>query len=160
MGGAEVEREVRHRLCARVLPVNATGEVLLLHGWDPAAPGSPYWFSVGGGVDAGESLADAAVRETREELGLAIEPGALVEIGREDVAFDWGEWHLVQDQTYFAVRTDIAADDVHFRGLEPLEVGSIDEARWWDVDALEADGGAVSETLLDMARAAVRAVLP
>jgi hypothetical protein len=113
-----MNREVRQRVCARVLPVNAAGEVLLLHGWDQAA---------------------------------------LVEGGREDVEFDWGEWHLVQDQTYFALRIDVAAADVHFGGLEPLEVGSID--RWWTADALEADGTAVSETLLTMMRAASAAVL-
>jgi hypothetical protein len=115
-----MNREVMQRVCARVLPVNAAGEVLLLHGWDPAA---------------------------------------LVEVGREDVAFDWGEWYLVQDQTYFALRLDVAAADVHFGGLEPLEVGSIDDARWWTADALEAAGTAVSETLLTMMRAAVAAVL-
>jgi 8-oxo-dGTP pyrophosphatase MutT (NUDIX family) len=154
-----MDREVRHRVCARVLPVSSGGEVLLLHGWDPADPEVPYWFSVGGGVDEGESLAEAAVRETAEELGAVVDPAGLVEIGREDVAFDWGQWHLVQDQTYFAVRLDLLAADVHFRGLERLEVGTIDEARWWTPDALELDGGAVSGTRLDMARAAVRAVL-
>jgi 8-oxo-dGTP pyrophosphatase MutT (NUDIX family) len=154
-----MDREVKHRVCARVLPVNAAGEVLLLHGWDPAAPQSPYWFSVGGGLDEGEGLTEAATREAVEELGVVLDAGSLVEIGREDVAFDWGEWHLVQDQTYFAVRLDVPAAEVHFRGLEPLEVGTIDEARWWSPKALEADGGAVSGTLLDMARAAVRAVL-
>ena len=150
-----MSREVRHRVCARVLPVNAAGEVLLLHGWDPAAPEAPYWFSVGGGIDEGEELVAAAVRETKEEIGVVIAPGELVEVGREDTAFDWGEWHLVQDQTFFAVRLDVALSEIHFRGLEPLEVGTIDEARWWRPDDLEADGGAVNETLLTMMRAAV-----
>jgi len=150
-----MSREVRHRVCARVLPVNAAGEVLLLHGWDPAAPEAPYWFSVGGGIDEGEELVAAAVRETKEEIGVVIAPGELVEVGREDTAFDWGEWHLVQDQTFFAVRLDVPLSEIHFRGLEPLEVGTIDEARWWRPDDLEADGGAVNETLLTMMRAAV-----
>jgi len=150
-----MSREVRHRVCARVLPVNAAGEVLLLHGWDPAAPEAPYWFSVGGGIDEGEELVAAAVRETKEEIGVVIAPGELVELGREDTAFNWGEWHLVQDQTFFAVRLDVPLSEIHFRGLEPLEVGTIDEARWWRPDDLEADGGAVNETLLTMMRAAV-----
>jgi 8-oxo-dGTP pyrophosphatase MutT (NUDIX family) len=154
-----MDREVMHRVCALVLPVNGAGEVLLLHGWDPAAPEAPYWFSVGGGADEGESLADAAVRETLEELGVVVEASELVEVGREDVEFDWSEWHLVQDQTYFALRLDVDAAEVHFGGLEPLEVGSIDDARWWSVEALEADGTAVSETLLTMMRAAVTEVL-
>lgn len=31
-------RPVRHRVVARVLPVNAAGEVLLLHDWHPVTP--------------------------------------------------------------------------------------------------------------------------
>jgi 8-oxo-dGTP pyrophosphatase MutT (NUDIX family) len=141
-----------------VLPVNAAGEVLLLHGWDPAVPESPYWFSVGGAVEPGETLAEAGAREMHEETGIRVEPGALGEpIGREGVEFDWGPWHLVQDQTWFAVRVDEA--EVHFRGLEALEIGTIDKAGWWTPEALDADGSAASGTLTAMMRTAVASVL-
>ena len=151
-------RETVHRTCARVLPVNAAGEVLLLHGWDPAEPGSPYWFSFGGGIDAGESLVEAAVREMHEETGVSITGDQLsAPIGREDVSFDWGQWHLVQDQTYFALALDGA--EVHLGGLEPLEVGTIDGWAWWTPDALDADGSAASPALTDMMRAAVSVVV-
>jgi 8-oxo-dGTP pyrophosphatase MutT (NUDIX family) len=151
-------RTTRHRTCARVLPVNASGEVLLLHGWDPAAPESPYWFSIGGGIDPGESLEEAGAREMHEETGIRVSPADLgTPVGQEHVAFDWAEWHLVQDQTYFAVRLDEA--DVHFRGHEPLEQGSIDGWAWWTPDALDADGSAANDNLTTMMRAAVQAVL-
>ena len=151
-------RPVRHRVCARVLPVNAAGEVLLLHGWDPAAPESPYWFSVGGAVEPGESLAEAGAREMFEETGIHVEPGSLGEpIGREDLEFDWGPWRLVQDQTWFAVRLDDA--EVHFRGLELMEIGTIDKAEWWTPEALEADGTAANAALYDLMRRAVAQVL-
>ncbi|WP_435741269.1 NUDIX hydrolase [Nocardioides sp. SYSU DS0663] len=146
-------------MCARVLPVDAAGEVLLLHGWDPAARHAPYWFSIGGGVEPGESLAEAAAREMREETGLAVSPADLGEpVGREDVAFDWGPWHLVQDHTFFAVALDAGAV-VDLGGLEPLEVGTIDRAGWWTPQALDEDGTAASETLTTIMRAAVDAVL-
>jgi len=61
-------RQVRNRVCARVLPVNGAGEVLLLHGWDPAVPDAPYWFSIGGATDPGESLVDAAAWWTPDAL--------------------------------------------------------------------------------------------
>ena len=151
-------RPVRHRVCARVLPVNAAGEVLLLHGWDPEVPESPYWFSVGGAVEPGETLAEAGAREMFEETGIRVEPEALGDpIGREDLEFDWGPWHLVQDQTWFAVRLDDA--EVHFKGLEPLEVGTIDASQWWTPEALDSDGKAASGTLTDMMRTAVDRVL-
>ena len=36
------------------------------------------WHTIGGSIDPGEEIADAAVREAREETGLAIEPLRLV----------------------------------------------------------------------------------
>lgn len=154
-----MERTRIDRVTARVLPVNAAGEVLLLHGWDPAAPDAPYWFSVGGALEPGESLAGAAARELLEETGIAVDAATMgdaiaVEVG---VEFDWGPYHLVQDETWFAV--PIEADvEVHFRGLEALEVGTIDRAGWWTPDALAADGGAVSGRLIEMMRLAIAAM--
>jgi 8-oxo-dGTP pyrophosphatase MutT (NUDIX family) len=152
-------RVVRHRTTARVLPVNAAGEVLLLHGWDPAKPEVTYWFSIGGGADHDEPLTHAAAREMREETGLSVSPDALGDpVGHEVAEFDWGFWHLVQDQTFYAMRLD-SAGDLHFDGLEPLERGTIDQAAWWTADALDADGTAANDNLTTMMRAAVRQIL-
>ena len=151
------DRPILERVCARVLPVNAAGEVLLLHGWDPAAPETKYWFSIGGGVEPDEPLAVAAAREMFEETGIRIDPSTLGEpIATEPAEFDWGPWHLVQEQSFYAVSLDEAP--VHFRGLEPLEVGTIDEARWWDPDELDRAGTAASETLTSTMRVAIAAV--
>jgi 8-oxo-dGTP pyrophosphatase MutT (NUDIX family) len=152
-------RQTRHRTCARVLPVNPQGEVLLLHGWDPAAPDEPYWFSIGGAIDPGETLVDAAVREMREETGIAIQSTELSEpIAREDAEFDWGIWRLVQDQTYFALAFAHDPGQISLDGLEPLERTSIDAAAWWTPDDLEADGTAASARLPEIMREAVRTV--
>lgn len=152
-------RPVRHRTTGRVLPVNGSGQVLLLHGWDPVQPDDPYWFSIGGAADHDEPLATAAAREMREETGLAVSAADLGDpVFHEVVEFDWGPWHLVQDQTYFAVRLDDTTG-LHFDDLEPLERGTIDQAAWWTPDALDADGSAASTALTTIMRAAVRRVL-
>ena len=39
------------RQTARVLPINQSGQVLLLLGYDPARPDAPYWFTIGGAVE-------------------------------------------------------------------------------------------------------------
>jgi 8-oxo-dGTP pyrophosphatase MutT (NUDIX family) len=151
-------RTTLHRTTARVLPVSRAGEVLLLHGWDPAAPEAPFWFSVGGALEPGEDHRAAAAREMHEETGVRIDPAALVELGSAPAEFDWGEYHLVQEQTWFACPLEPTA--THFEGLEEAEVGTIDEARWWSPEALAASGETTFDPLLSMARAAVEKVVP
>jgi len=61
---------------AAAIPVQRDGSVILLRrGFDP---GQGLWTFPGGFVDLGESVEDAARRETEEELGMAIELDGLV----------------------------------------------------------------------------------
>jgi ADP-ribose pyrophosphatase YjhB (NUDIX family) len=65
------------------------GRLLLIHKID-----NGYWALPGGGMDLGESIADAAVRETLEETGIEIEVTGLVGIYTDPghvMAFDDGE---------------------------------------------------------------------
>mgnify|MGYP006202365695 CR=1 FL=1 len=50
---------------------------------------------------------DAAIEKLRAAHEVEMWPDP-EPIGREDLEFDWGPWHLVQDQTWFAVRVDDA----------------------------------------------------
>jgi 8-oxo-dGTP pyrophosphatase MutT (NUDIX family) len=61
--------------------------VLLSSGIDRTKPEiPPWWFPVGGGIEANESPEEAAIRETFEETGLVIsDPGDVVYKRR----FDW-----------------------------------------------------------------------
>lgn len=60
------------RAVARVLITNDAGELLLCRSRDGKA-----WVPPGGTVDPGETLALAAVREAREEAGLAVTLGPM-----------------------------------------------------------------------------------
>jgi 8-oxo-dGTP pyrophosphatase MutT (NUDIX family) len=116
-------------------------------------------FSIGGAIDPGETLVDAAVREMREETGIVIQPTELGEpMAQEEAEFDRGSWRLVQDQTYFALALTHDPSAITFDGLEPLERTSIDAAAWWTPDDLEADGTAASARLPEIMRDAVRTV--
>src|SRR5262245_19260618 len=65
------------------------GRILLVHKTD-----NDLWALPGGGMDLGESIVDAAVRETKEETGIDIEVTGLVGVytnPRHVLAYDDGE---------------------------------------------------------------------
>jgi 8-oxo-dGTP pyrophosphatase MutT (NUDIX family) len=114
-------------------------------------------FSIGGAIDPGETLVDAAVREMREETGIVIQSTELGEpIAHEAAEFDWGSCRLVQDQTSFALALAHDPSAITFDGHEPLERTSIDAAAWWTLDDLEADGTSASARRPEIMRDAVR----
>ena len=125
------------RRAARVLLIDAEHRVLLFRGTDPGRPGVKYWFTAGGGLDEGETPAEGASRELREETGVAVPPevfGAPVWHQVTDYPFD-GLWYR-QDQDFFVIRVD--SIEVSLAGLDKVERDSIDAHRWWSVADLEA----------------------
>ena len=123
------------RTAVRVLPIDGLDRLLLLHGFDPAEPERPYWFTVGGGLEPGESPVIAGVRELAEEVGLVVEPAALVgPLGEATIEFGFDSVRYVQQQTYYAVRVDAAP--ISFAGQDAIEHASIDAHAWWTVDDL------------------------
>jgi 8-oxo-dGTP pyrophosphatase MutT (NUDIX family) len=120
---------ILRRDTARVLPVNSEGRVLLLHGWDPAKPDDPFWFTIGGAAEPGETLRQAAARELREEAGITVDEALLGEPVEVSVAeFTWAGMHFINDQTCFAIMIDTA--EVSFDGQEALELATIDKHGW------------------------------
>jgi 8-oxo-dGTP pyrophosphatase MutT (NUDIX family) len=123
------------RQAARVLLVDAANCVLLFRGIDPGRPGETYWFTVGGGLDHGESPQQAAARELREETGLEV---AAADVGlpvwREVTDFPFDSVWYRQQQDYFLYR--VPAWEVSTAGHDVIERASIVEHRWWSVEEL------------------------
>jgi 8-oxo-dGTP pyrophosphatase MutT (NUDIX family) len=135
---ADPEDELVPRRAARVLLLNGAGRVLLLRGFDPARPEHRYWFTVGGGLDDGESMREAAARELFEETGLRLALDQFTgPIERETTRFPFdGQWYE-QQQEFFVARTPSPAWDVDFSGLNAIERASVDGSAWWSIEDLE-----------------------
>jgi 8-oxo-dGTP pyrophosphatase MutT (NUDIX family) len=125
------------REAGRVLLVDGSDRILLVRGSDPGRPGSRYWFTVGGGLDPDEGVADAAARELFEETGLRVDPATLGEVvWRETTEFPYdGTWHR-QRQVFYLLRVDTW--EVAVDALDPGEEHYIHEHRWWSLAELEA----------------------
>jgi len=128
----------RPRRAARVIVVDGAGRLLLLRGHDPARPGDDgWWFTVGGGLDEGETAAGAAARELAEETGLRVPPAALgsaVHRRTAVFAFEGDVW--AQEEELFVLRTAAFTPDTS--GWTALERRSVTEARWWTPAELSA----------------------
>ena len=125
------------RRAGRVLVVDGDGRILLLHGFDPARPGEPYWFTIGGGARPGERLADAAARELREESGISASAAELGEpVWHEVTSFSFDGTRYRQEQDFFLLR--VGAPEISTDGLDDEEAAVVDGHRWWTIAELAA----------------------
>lgn len=67
---------VNPRLVVTAFPITAAGEVVLIR--RGIEPGRGSWAQPGGFLEVDETVHEAAIRETREETGLLIEPDRIV----------------------------------------------------------------------------------
>lgn len=126
------------RIAARVVLLDEHGAVLLFCGSDPAgnpATARRWWFTVGGAVEPGETLAQAAARELAEETGLRVAPEALVgPVWRREAVIDFNNAVLRSEELFFVHRG---------RRFEPVTDGHtglerryIHGHRWCDAAAI------------------------
>lgn len=104
-----------NRTSARVVLLDPSGRVLLMRGHDPMVPAVSFWFTVGGGVQPGESLRAAAVREVAEETGTVVDAGELRgPMWRRVAVFPFNGELIRSEELFFALQVPV---------FEPVEAG-------------------------------------
>jgi 8-oxo-dGTP pyrophosphatase MutT (NUDIX family) len=128
---------MRERLTARVLLLDPQGRILLMKGRlpsDPTAPGA--WFTVGGGVEPGETLGDAALREIREETGFQDASVGPVLWEGEQIHHDRKGRPVRVLERFMVARC--AGGEPGREGWQALELEFVDDIRWWTQAELAA----------------------
>jgi 8-oxo-dGTP pyrophosphatase MutT (NUDIX family) len=148
------------RPTARILVADPEGRVLLFSARE--ADGERWWFTPGGGVNRGETVEEAAVRELFEETGFAVteaELGPVVATSASHwLAEESGKLYLGAHSFYF-VR--VAETKLNTDGQEALERSLITGHRWWSVADLRAATERITPlTLADLMARLLRGDIP
>jgi 8-oxo-dGTP diphosphatase len=116
------------RAAVRVICLDPAGRVFLQLWRDPANHRSVFWEPPGGGIEPGESEADAAVREVLEETGMraTVVPGRRVVVARDLM---WNGRRHVGDEPFLLATVDPDAP-LAPHALTPFEQANLLDTRW------------------------------
>ena len=119
-------------MTVKLLLIDEQDRVLLIRSTDPAS-GAQCWYPVGGGVETGESLQQAAVREAYEETGLSTLPVGYPVWTRE-------HWYEYDGRSVEVYEDWLLHKLQHFEprpaGLSEFEAKAIAGFRWWGAEDL------------------------
>ena len=115
-------KEGEYYICCEVWLLNSKGEMLITQR-HPSKKAGGLWEFVGGGVLAGETTAQAAAREVKEEIGIALTESELSLL------------HVYKQRNYF-MDIYIVKKDVNIRDIV-LDKNETIDAKWVSKEELQ-----------------------
>ena len=132
--------ELGYRPCVGVMLVNSEGRVFVGRRIDNRE--GDWWQMPQGGVDEGEDLKEAALRELAEETGAKAEHVSLIRQTEDPIRYDlpeeligklWGGKYRGQEQIWFLARFSGTDDDIDLQAHVPAEFC---DWKWVDAEQL------------------------
>jgi len=106
-----------------------------------------FWFPIGGGIEAGEDIFDAAYREVFEETGIKKEEIILGPIvWKGDFIGCFSEKTVHQKEIFIVGKTK--KNDVFLNELDNLEKKFVEEIRWFSFDEIKNSNEIIFPVLL------------
>lgn len=130
----------KYRPCAGIMLVNTEG--LAFVGKRIDTKEGDWWQMPQGGIDKGEDIEQAALRELYEEVGLKPDKVAIIARTKDELFYDlpdelqgklWGGKYIGQRQTWFLMRFSGVDADINLTAHYPAEFA---DWRWVEPEEL------------------------
>ncbi len=124
----------KKRPAARVVLLDRESRIFLINSSDPGDSSKASWWEIpGGGIDPGESSAEAAHREIIEETGITdFELGPC--IWTQECQFTFAGYFFDSQEWIHVAWCD--GGEYNPQGLEYFEALAFKGAKWWDIESL------------------------